>query len=368
VILVAVWAAQVTAQTAGVGGPTTTTLAGSGTTTPTGASNTGGGNVQVQLNKAGDVKYPSPNSPKLPLGKKTCAQGTIEVTLSQLPNASQFPYLQVWLQTDPKIDCNTGDRNTFFPESSRCISLPLPGDQGQLKNQTYYKVVLPLGPVCDSSGDKTIYFLAMTSENNNDPAMFYGKLTITIDVEAPSAPTNVEGGTGETQIELHWDLPAPMPQYVWTLVDINATAGDFDGGSAECSSTKLRPGMEFDPTATPPEGVIVSTKTNLRTKETFNGESWGTEYGAAAVVVADLAGNTSKLSEIGCLHVVKTSGFWDRYQENGGKADSGWGCAIGRSPSSAGSQGSRRAAETVLPALFILGVWAARRRLRRRAR
>jgi len=369
VFLVAAWATQVAAQTAGVGGSTTSTLAGTGSTTPTssGSSTTGGGNVQVQLNKVGNRDYPTPLNPMLPVGKQACDEGTITVTLSNLPNAAQFPYLEVWLQTSMSVECNSGKRNTApITENTRCVKVPISSDDEQLKNKSYYTITVPLSDaVCGSSGNKTLYFLAMASQNNNDDALYYGKLSFKLDLDPPNAPTNVTGGTGETEIELSWDLPPTVLQYVWTLVDTTAVVGDLDGGTAECSSTKLIPGTHFDPADIPPEGVIRSKKTTLRSQEVFNGEGWGTEYAAAVVVAGDQAGNPSVLSEIGCLHVVKTSGFWDRYQENGGTADSGWGCSVSGPQ---GSHGSRRAAQTVLPAVFILGVWAARRRLRRRAR
>jgi hypothetical protein len=207
--------------------------------------------------------------------------------------------------------------------------------------------------------------------------MAYGVLTIRIDRTPPQVPTDVTGGRAETEIPPTWNQPTEQLITYWTVIDLSGQMTgdtDLDGGGVAtdagvmgvnaCSSEYLIPGQSFDPEGL---GLPVTVRTHhLETKvdrTTFNGDDFLPYTTIAAGVIAqDRAGNRSPMSNIACLLVTPTSGFWDAYQTNGGEAQGGCGCSI---PGS--SHTSERAWGILLAAGFGL-VWRGRRRARRARR
>jgi hypothetical protein len=77
------------------------------------------------------------------------------------------------------------------------------------------------------------------------------------------------------------------------------------------------------PSTLPQKRVNEPTASGVElTADDIDGES-----AAVAVVAVDEAGNQSPLSNIGCVKVVPTEGFWDRYQNQGGEGQAGCPCS-----------------------------------------
>jgi hypothetical protein len=68
----------------------------------------------------------------------------------------------------------------------------------------------------------------------------------------------------------------------------------------------------------------------------------------------------SPVSNIACLKVVPTSGFWDSYKTDGGEADAGCGCSV-----PGGAHGESRPWLSLLGAALGL-IWLGSRRRARR--
>lgn len=350
-------------------------VAGAGATTGTAATQPG--NLVVRLIKTGGQEFTDKNTwaPITEVGKNACDQGTLTVTIGSLPIVDTYPFVEAWLGTGQGM-CEKGDRNSRSAtsgSSTNCTRIPLP-NEGRMIPRPFATLDVPLSDeICANEGEKSLYFLAMKSQNSADNAMYYGVLKFTLDKTAPSAANNVRGGPGETQIKVEWNLPETT-QWVWIFADTNATrstpqedAGDIDAGSSgsDCHSTFFREGGEIDPKllsgATVPDGVLRTEEDRKVSSHTYSGldEFFGRKLAAVAVVVGDRAKNPSKISNVLCVDVVKTVGFWDRYQNNGGTAEPGCAC------SAPGARSAGLGALAVLPMLGIVGVLAARQRRRR---
>jgi hypothetical protein len=92
---------------------------------------------------------------------------------------------------------------------------------------------------------------------------------------------------------------------------------------------------------------------------TINGDDLGSKLAAVGVIAVDLAGNASPVSNIACVKVVPTTGFWDKYKANGGKAESGCACSLPGAPIDVAAGWP---VGLVLGGLALRGVRARRRR------
>jgi MYXO-CTERM domain-containing protein len=162
-----------------------------------------------------------------------------------------------------------------------------------------------------------------------------------------------------------WTLPVDRVLSYYTVIDPAAESADElnldDGGVAGpgCVSRALMENGDFDP-KNHATGLIVLGPNRTGSDTLVNGDDLHTNLAAVGIVVGDVAGNLSKLSNIGCIHVTPTSGFWDAYKTEGGKAEPGCSCAIpGSSPT-----GGR--AHYALPMVGVLGLLGLRRRRRRK--
>lgn len=179
----------------------------------------------------------------------------------------------------------------------------------------------------------TLWFLAVNdSQSNEEVGTDYGSFpsgSVTefeIDADPPAPPGNVTGGSGENQIPVEWDSDETDLEEFIVFVDSNpgpAGATGADGGTSDgdCSSSVLSPGAAAS-------GVPASVHRRTLTERSATGidlsaDDIDGDAAAVAVVAVDNAGNESKLSELACVEVVPTVGFWDRYQEQGGDADTG---------------------------------------------
>jgi hypothetical protein len=370
----ALWTPLASAQTAGSGGTggSTSTSPGSGAVSQT-------GNIAIELKKVGSVDYPAAarTNPTIPIGKARCAEGTITVTVRNLQGGNSLPYLEAWLATGSS-NCQQGDRATRNPADADCTKLTIPDtNQVQVGNRAYYDVTLQLGPTCDSDGTRPIYFLQLESENSTANATSYGVLQLKVDTTPPQPPTttNANGeASGQTVIPLTWKANTIDTNYYYALVDWGATTtGEFDAGVTDgglpdganpgCPSGVLRKGKDFNPDSIPNGILSTRLEGGLKSSYDFDGMDFhGAKTVPAVVVAQDLAGNTSVMSDVVCLKVTKTTGFWKRYEDDGGTA--GPGCAC----STPGARGARGKLLYGLPVVLVLGWAFARTRTRRRAR
>jgi MYXO-CTERM domain-containing protein len=220
--------------------------------------------------------------------------------------------------------------------------------------------------------------------------MPYGVYELPLDVIPPNAPMNVKGGDGETQIRVTWeraDTNIARNWIVWDPKPYTASAGDAtsdasvdsgmsgsggssadeeDGGTSNamsdssCLSSVLMAGQEIDIDKLP-AGIHRKQAVGDVESADLSGSDINSSRAAVAVVAQDLAGNWSVLSNIACVNVVDTSGFWDEYKVDGGDAEPGCACSL---PGSGASE-TRHIASGLLATLALLGLAIVRVRRKR---
>jgi MYXO-CTERM domain-containing protein len=368
------WGAHAGAQTAGSNA--TTGTGGSLSSSPASEEGTG---LVVTLVKAGGQDFSDQKRFGTPLGLPACINGTIEVTISGLPNSPQYPYLEVWYGTGMG-QCNQADRATRVNSAQNCTRLTTDRDGQQINSFTVLNATVDIPPVCDLNAEKTtgtkqgpqtLWFLLLRSQGSAEAAMFYRAFTINIDTDAPDAPTKVSAGSGQTEIDVSWELPTTSITNFWVAADFSEGAlmddSDAGPGSGECPSNYLRQDKRFDTNAEAP-GLLIKATNSIATELTFSANDFqGAKLVPVAVAAQDLAGNVSVMSEVKCIKVTKTTGFWDRYKSPDGDSDGGLaepGCACSTPGAHPSSSGAILAAPV---ALLLVGAYA-RRRIRRRAR
>jgi hypothetical protein len=192
---------------------------------------------------------------------------------------------------------------------------------------------------CDDGmeAERTIWFISVgASGSAEDVGNDYGTMRIELDGRAPDPPTDVEGGSGERQIEVNWDTDEADLEGFVIYIDPGSgggsagsgAPGDDDGGTpsdVDCGSGLLRPGGE----APDPDDFERAIELNeaTATGETLSPNQIGGTRAAIAVAAVDLAGNRSELSELACVSVMATESFWDRYEANGGTGQAGCPCS-----------------------------------------
>jgi hypothetical protein len=334
------------AQTAGTTGSTTSTT-----------STALMGNIGFTLKKAGDADYKD-TTLATPIGGPACKQGTITVDLSAIPIGTR--YISVYLNTG-QTQCNDQLRGES-PSVAACELLLPPKDISSMPTN-YAGLVVPLGDTCAADGARNLWFLATGGTASSEDTQNFVSVQLQVDTTAPPDVTNVSGGSGETAIPVTWTQSTDLkPLTYWTVIDTHAQSGAADGGDMGCSSQLLVPGTAFDPNQKPlPDGIIVNFIDSPASSATFDGSSWGTSLASIGVLAVDIAGNYSNVSNLGCLEVVPTVGFWDKYKADGGSAESGCGCAI------VGIHRLHAASGGGLCVLGLVGALRMRRRARRRA-
>jgi MYXO-CTERM domain-containing protein len=147
------------------------------------------------------------------------------------------------------------------------------------------------------------------------------------------------------------------------LTGDDAGVSDASVGSSDCNSNYLHEGSKFEPDARP-TGLYVRNTESISTSWSFDGALFkGVKRVPVVVVAEDLAGNLSRQSQVACITVEPTTGFWERYKASDG-GDAGPGCAC----SAPGAPTRRSTALLATPvALLLVGAFV-RRRIRRRAR
>jgi hypothetical protein len=206
---------------------------------------------------------------------------------------------------------------------------------------------------CDAGtmSKPTLWFLAVDNpRGSEDVGNGFGTYAITLDTRAPSAPEDIEGGSGENEIPVSWTSSDTDLEGFRVFVDSGDGATTGDGGNADCGTGALREGDSARevPARVRAKNVSQATATSTR----LRGADINAMRAAVAVVAIDEAGNESALSEVVCVDVVPTTGFWEQYQAEGGTVEGGCPCtAIGKVH-----------AHTAWPVLLAIGLVALRRR------
>ena len=223
-----------------------------------------------------------------------------------------------------------------------------------------------------------IWLLAVdTPKGSEDVGNGYAMISkLRVDTRAPEAPSEISGGSGEREIPVEWTIEESDLETFVVLIDpmptvdpSGATAGssgsvEADGGqpvnpsgggwNGECGSSVLTPGADLSSISTSVKRKTINEATATHV-ELSSGDIDG-NAAAIAVVAIDKAGNESPLSAIGCVYVVPTEGFWERYQQDQGAVDGGCACSA-LAPAHA---------ESGLPVVLAVG-WLARAARRRRS-
>ena len=281
-------------------------------------------------------------------------------SLNTAPSGSN--YIQLWVGAT----CQNGENRDQVGETD-CKRIAVPDDAWRISNiMQDFKTTVKL--LCDV-GDGPLDLFFLPTPNTSDAAgniQAYGGYKLTIDKMGPLAPSNVVAGTGETEIPIRWTVNSVADVFtnhlVWDKDPAGGVSVDDGGASAdgECTSSILIEGEDINLND-------LKENRNIATKEvpgkvdhtTVSGDELGAQRVAMAVVAADLAGNISKLSNVDCLQVVATDGFWDAYKAAGGEAEPGCGC------STPGTRTSR--ASGLLPITLLVLAWGVRRRTRKRS-
>lgn len=268
---------------------------------------------------------------ELSVGIEECKQNAeIVFRLDNLPDATT---LDVWVGDE----CTSTDRGNA-DASNNCeqvLSQSIDGNTGR------FDVTVGVGDLamaqgfdCDSGskGSTKLWFLAVDSPGSKMAVGtsygFFPSGSVTkfdTDLDPPDAPSDVSGGSGENQIPVEWDIAASDLERFIVYADSDVTGGGgSDGGNAECDSARLRAGAAAE---SAPDSLRVKTvNEGTATGTTLRGSDIDGDVAAVAVVAVDTAGNMSALSEVVCVHVIPTDGFWDVYEAEGGDAAQGCPC------------------------------------------
>lgn len=336
-------------------------LAQSSNQTTTPSNTTTGGLAVVLLNVDGE---PYNAQRKLPLGKTACdANADLHFRVTNFGTGpASAKYVEIYKGTD----CNTMDAKDGVGDDD-CTRITY-ADREQ--SNTIQEFHLALQELCTEEGDVTLYFLPVDTLNTNAQLSLFGMFELPLDVIPPAAPVDVRGGVGETEIPVTWTrggqniarnwlLWDPDPEVVTSDAGVAATDASTGGSTDEvCGSPDLMQGQEIN---------LASLPTGIRRKEAvgdvvsaqLTGDELGSKRAALAVVSEDLAGNYSVLSNVACVNVVPTDGFWDAYKGAGGVAEEGCAC------SAPGSHTPARDAAGLFAGLALFAICAARLRRKR---
>jgi MYXO-CTERM domain-containing protein len=270
----------------------------------------------------GGVPNTAANAATLYINAEACADpdSTLVVQVNGL-GAFMNPTVGVWVGNN----CNT-NRADSGTTSSDCV----PIHSQPLAGESELDVEVPIGMLsgCEGTATVNVWFMPMANATSDTEVITaYGLETFTVDTLPPATPTNVSGGSGETQISVDWDSSGGDIQNYYVYWDTAIGGGDNDAGSGECATANLYAGAELDPGETPP-GVGKEKTASNATSHDLDGASIDGDMAGVAVQAVDLAGNVSELSETACIDVVPTNGFWDLYKANGGDAKEGCACSL----------------------------------------
>jgi hypothetical protein len=348
------------------------------------------GGLLVQLKYVGEQAYTSKALRGTPIGKSDCdAKVNLTFYVSGFSVGASSPkYVEIYKGTNC---ANTEGRDNLGDDD--CVRVSY---QNRTQNTTLQQFKIPIEELCSTNGAATVWFLPVDTLDTNATVMPYGVYEVPLDTLAPNAPTNVKGGDGETQIQVSWersDTNISRNWIIWDPKPITSTVGASDAGltadgggadsaaagsgaagqdetDADGGTTPIGQTVCGSPLLTPGEAIDVDKlPKGLHRKEArgdvesfqLSGDEIDSPRAAVAVVAQDLAGNVSLLSNVACVNVVDTTGFWDAYQQNGGDAEAGCTCSLPGSRTST----ARHTAGGLLAALALLGLAVVRSRRKR---
>jgi MYXO-CTERM domain-containing protein len=379
-------------------------------TAGTGGISTSSGGILWVLNKIGTDDYKDSTN-RVPVNKAQCdAKANLSLQLTHIPQG--YKYLETWLGTT----CNEANRGSRVGTGGVSCTLVDDKEQNPVTTEDLNFQVSVEKMCAMGDGARSYFILPVNSLNATDAVMTYANVTLNVDQTPPSPATSVMGGKGQTEIEVKWMQPIEAYFY-WIVVDTNvgansgdasveddsgaaetgdasidaggvvvaggasgsagssgasgsagssgasgstASSGPPDHGPPECTSKYLTAGRHFDPRPDNlPPGVKSFYVDKMVSSRILSGADIGVPVAAVAVVADDLAKNDSVLSNIDCVHVVKTNGFWDGYKANGGDAVSGCTCST---PGAGHSTTSDSAWAGLAGLLGLAGYFRTRRR------
>jgi hypothetical protein len=208
-----------------------------------------------------------------------------------------------------------------------------------------------------------LWFLAVKDPGSSEDVMNLYKMIedVRLDTRRPTAPTSVEGGSGEKQIPVEWKTSDSDLEGFVVLIDPAPTSGggggsgtsggssgsggddDEDGGTTNADSGTPAPSGgstaangECGSSVLTEGGSVGGLPSRIKRKEVNEATATGIDLGpsdidgdiaAIAVVAVDEAGNESPLSALACVKVVPTESFWDRYSADEDAVEGGCPCA-----------------------------------------
>jgi hypothetical protein len=267
----------------------------------------------------------------LPINKRECEiNAEINLFIDKIPTG--FNSLDLWRGANcAAIESRT--QNTRTCDNIPSAVVPLLGNQTQITAQKFTVQQLFDCSQTFNNSNQDIYFLASnTVPNLVDVGTNWGVLAIAVDNVPPLQVTGVVGSAGKSDIRVSWSLLNDAAPFEYNVY-IDPEAGVPLGQTCPPANTTLVAGQPV-----PENAVRVATRPAPGTSTSFNGTNQGlvfdTQY-PVAVTLQDKARNEGPVSELSCITMVRTQGFWDMYsqqaEQNGSSAQSGVGCSLAAS-------------------------------------
>lgn len=293
-----------------------------------------------------------------PISRQECEDNdSIPIQLTNLPySMAETRFISVWRGAPTSGACNTpSNRELRGGTVANCTFI----DSFQITS-TMMDVSLDAGDAFDNSCDTTnsfeYWFLVVpSSEDRTTNVTSFSSLRIDIDPTPPEAPTDLQPGAGDRQIQISWSNPT-------SATDANSVKVYVDVAGCNEDGEVIADGV-LTAGAAPPEGIEPRTFGAVRTAQ-LDGEALGLSignYAAVAVTLVDRASNESVLSNVVCIQRVEVSGFWDAYcstREGDGGVDGGMSPEVCRQTTSCavqpGTRGSLTGVALVCGAMFIM--------------
>jgi hypothetical protein len=169
------------------------------------------------------------------------------------------------------------------------------------------------GGNCDMVNNQEFWLLAVPAAEDNSTNVpsgefTFGSLLIELDPTGPEAPSDLEPGAGDRQIEISWTNPTSATDVNSANVYVDLAGCNADG--------EVIAGGALMAGAAPPESIDPQAINGAVRTAQLDGETLGIEFGefaAVAVTLVDRANNESVLSNVVCIQRVEVRGFWDAY-------------------------------------------------------
>lgn len=282
------------------------------------------------------------NTQSNPIGEAECG-ATIRFRFINIDTSRAF------LRFFEGANCNDPAVRTSTTTTA-CQPLTVPDVAIEGRSQRDVDIVASDLVPCDEggSGVRNVWVLALSNPNDTvtDPGQQH-TFPIAYDFVAPSAPTSVTSGGGETDATISWTQSGEQVTEFQIFVDPN---GCTDG-------TVTSPGLTSDP---PDESLIAATAGSGARSTSVEFPSGVPLGGQMAVAVrgVDRAGNVGPLSTPICVDRFEVTSWWRMYcsEADAPEVCPGGGCAA--TPS--GGRGSGALVASALLAFALV--------LRRRAR